>query len=171
MALFAKLCGDLSPTWGRKSLMLVGLVALTLRCAVLTLLVSTSIALEQGGDGAGDYMIQVLILSTQFLDSIGMGFLGTLQILVTSDISGGTGRFSLLLGVTTAAMCLGGTVSGYLGQALAEDYGYPFAFASLGAISLIPVFTYAFFVPETLPDYAKPHPPSSKRRKRLRELF
>ena len=97
---------------------------------------------------------------------------GCLHILVTNDISGGTGRFSLMLGVTTGAMCLGGTVSGYIGQAIAQDYGYPFAFTALGVMSLVPFILYVFFMPETLPDYARPNQHLfKKRRKRLAALF
>jgi MFS family permease len=166
MAFFAQICGDYSPVWGRKNLMIVGLFALSLRCFLLTLLLwsEDSVKTERGS-----HVLKALILSTQFLDSVGAGIVGTLQILVTNDISGGTGRFSLLLGFTTAAMCLGATVSGYIGQALAQDFGYPIAFAALGLLSLIPLLQYIFFMPETLPDYARPQP--KKRRRRLRELL
>jgi MFS family permease len=166
MTFWAKLCGDYSPYWGRKNLILVGLVSLTLRCFLLTLLVSAE---ENVETERGSHVIKALILSTQILDAVGAGIMGTMQILVTSDLSGGTGRFSLILGFTTAAMCLGATVAGYLGQAIAQDYGYPVAFTVLGLISLIPFVLYVFFMPETLPDYARPKP--RKRRRRLRELL
>lgn len=166
MACFAKLCGDYSPIWGRKNLMLVGLASLTLRCFLLTFLVSSEYTITTT---RGSHALKALILSTQFLDSVGAGIIGTLQILVTSDLSGGTGRFSLLLGVTTASMCLGGTISSYLGQVIAYECGYPVAFTSLGIMSLIPFFVYIFFMPETLPDYARPQP--KKRQRRLRELL
>jgi MFS family permease len=166
MAFFAKICGDYSPIWGRKGLMIVGLFSLSLRCFLLTILLTAEDSVETE---RGAHVFKALILSTQFLDSVGAGIVGTLQILVTNDISGGTGRFSLLLGVTTSAMCLGATVSGYLGQALAQDYGYPTAFMALGFMSLIPFIQYVFFMPETLPDYARPQP--KKRRRRLRELM
>jgi hypothetical protein len=166
MAFFAKLCGDYSPIWGRKTLMLVGLISLPIRCLMLTGLVTIEDSVETE---RGNQILKTLILSTQLLDSIGAGIVGTLQILVTADISGGTGRFSLLLGVTTAAMCLGATISGYLGQALAQDYGYHYAFAALGVISLMPFFLYAFYMPETLPEDARSQP--KKRRRRLREIL
>ncbi|CAB9514773.1 MFS-type transporter [Seminavis robusta] len=169
MSYFAKICGDYSPIWGRKNLVLVGLASLTLRCFLLAGLVSAEIAVE---DEEGSNMLKVLILSTQFLDAVGAGILGCLHILVTNDISGGTGRFSLMLGVTTGAMCLGGTVSGYIGQAIAQDYGYPFAFTALGIMSLVPLCLYSLFMPETLPDYARPSQQTfKKRRKRLAALF
>lgn len=169
MAFFAKICGDYSPIWGRKGLTLVALFSLSIRCFLLTFLTSVQESQEEDEEegGNGTTFIKMMILSTQFLDSIGAGLFGTLHILVTNDISGGTGRFSLMMGVTTGAMCLGGTVSGYLGQSLAQDYGYPAAFSALGMLSLVPFLTYLFFMPETLPAYARPKP----RRRRLQELL
>lgn len=170
MSYFAKICGDYSPLWGRKNLMLVGLASLTIRCFLLSGLVYSEEVFEEY-DG-GSHLLKALILSTQLLDAVGAGILGCLHILVTNDISGGTGRFSLMLGVTTAAMVLGGTVSGYIGQAIAQDYGYTFAFTALGVISLVPLFLYIFFMPETLPDYARPDQQTfKKRRKRLAALL
>jgi MFS family permease len=164
MAFFAKLCGDYSPKWGRKGLSLVGLASLTVRCFLLTLLLT---AQENVDSVLSENVTKSLILSTQLLDSVGAGIFGTLHILITNDISGGTGRFSLMLGVTTGAMCLGGTVSGYIGQAIAQDYGYPFAFTCLGMMSLVPFFMFLFWMPETLPDYVKP----KRRRRRLITLL
>ena len=164
MAFSAKFCGDYSPKWGRKGLSLVGLASLTVRCFLLTLLLA---AQENAESVLSENVTKSLILSTQLLDSVGAGIFGTLHILITNDISGRTGRFSLMLGVTTGAMCLGGTVSGYIGQAIAQDYGYPFAFASLGMMSLIPFFMFVFWMPETLPDYVKP----KRRRRRLITLL
>ena len=165
MAFFAKICGDYSPYWGRKNLILVGLISLSIRCFILSGLESAKDTVETE---RGSRILRILFLSTQFLDSVGAGILGTMQILVTNDISGGTGRFSLLLGVTTAAVCLGATISGYLGQALAQDFGYPYAFTVLGVISLAPFALYVFFMPETLPEDARPR---KERKRRLRELI
>jgi predicted MFS family arabinose efflux permease len=86
------------------------------------------------------------------LKSIGAGVFGTMYVLVTSDISNGTGRFSTTLGMIRAAMSIGGTISGYMGQALAEDNSYKEAFVVLGCISLIPISLHFFFMPETLPE-------------------
>jgi MFS family permease len=166
MAYFAKLVGDYSPYWGRKNLSLVALSALTLRCFLLAVLVT---AQDQVKYWTGFVMFKLLILSTQLLDSVGAGLFGTLQIVVTNDISGGTGRFSLMLGITTGSMCLGGTISSYIGHTIAQDFGYASAFTVLGLMSFVPFFLYAFFVPETLPEYAKPKP--KKRRRRLEALL
>ena len=143
MVLSAKLCGDYSGIYGRKTIYLVGLFSVPIRCLILFFLLNVK------GDGES-VVIDFLLLSTQVLDGVGAGVFGTMYILVTSDISGGTGRFSLSLGMTAAAQSIGGTVSGYLGQALAQDYGYKAAFVILGFMSLIPSLSYLFFMPETL---------------------
>ncbi|EED93889.1 predicted protein [Thalassiosira pseudonana CCMP1335] len=141
----AKICGEFSGKWGRKSLFLIGLFSVPVRCLILFVLTGIKNAQDETS-----VILQVLILSTQILDGVGAGVFGTMYILVTSDISGGTGRFSLTLGLTTAAMSIGGTVSGYLGQALAQDMGYQKAFMILGFLSLIPAVAYLVFMPETL---------------------
>ena len=145
MVASAKICGDYSGKYGRKGLFLTGFFSLPIRCLILVALIHIR------GDGTGSFWMQLAILSTQFLDGIGAGVFGTMYILVTSDISGGSGRFSLTLGLTTAAMSIGGTVSGYLGQALAEDLGYQKAFFILMIMSLVPAFLYLLCMPETLP--------------------
>ena len=147
MVMSAKICGDYSGLYGRKGLFLIGLVSVPVRCAILTGLLH----LKEAGVGGA---IDIVVLSTQILDGVGAGVFGTMYVLVTSDISGGTGRFSLTLGLTTAAMSIGGTVSGFLGQELAQDIGYRQAFMILGAMACIPIALYFFFMPETLSNEA-----------------
>ena len=144
MVFAAKICGTYSGKYGRKWLFLIGLGIVPIRCAILAGLLTLK------GDGDATLLWQTVTLSTQILDGVGAGIFGTMYILVTSDISGGTGRFGLTLGLTTAAMSIGGTVSGYIGQAFAEDYGYLEAFWILCIMSTVPAFLYFAFMPETL---------------------
>jgi MFS family permease len=150
MVMSAKICGDYSGIYGRKTLFLIGLFSVPLRCGLLALLVMWR------GEESGSTFLQILLLSTQILDGVGAGIFGTMYILVTSDISGGTGRFSMTLGLTTAAMSIGGTVSGYLGEALAQDLGYKQAFSILMIMALVPALLYLLFMPETLPALVRP---------------
>eukprot|EP00526_Cylindrotheca_closterium_P029228 CAMPEP_0113654560 /NCGR_PEP_ID=MMETSP0017_2-20120614/29221_1 /TAXON_ID=2856 /ORGANISM="Cylindrotheca closterium" /LENGTH=473 /DNA_ID=CAMNT_0000567715 /DNA_START=38 /DNA_END=1459 /DNA_ORIENTATION=- /assembly_acc=CAM_ASM_000147 len=152
MVASAKVCGTYSAQYGRKGLFLVGLGIVPIRCAILAGLLTIK------GDADAGFFLQTLILSTQVLDGVGAGLFGTMYILVTSDISGGTGRFGLTLGMTTAAMSIGGTVSGYLGQFLAEEYGYLSAYVILMIMSLVPTLVYLLFMPETLPEKQKIEP-------------
>ena len=163
---FAKISGDYSPIWGRKGLFLVALFSLPLRCGILVLLLTLK---NNINTKMGVHILNSLMLSTQLLDAVGAGISGTLYILITNDISGGTGRFSLMMGITSGAMCLGCTISAYLGQSLAEDYSYRIAICFLGLISLVPAFLYLFLMPETLPQWVKSEP--KNRRKRLIALF
>jgi MFS family permease len=146
----AKVCGDYSGQYGRKGLFLLGLLSVPVRCIILT-----GLLVLRGDDQPTSNWMQAIILSTQILDGVGAGVFGTMYILVTSDISGGTGRFSMILGLTTAACSIGGTVSGYLGQALAQDLGYKQAFFILAIMSLVPALLYLVFMPETLPAMVK----------------
>lgn len=150
MVCSAKICGDYSGKWGRKTIFLIGLFSVPIRCFILYILTGIKNSMEQTST-----LLSVIILSTQILDGVGAGVFGTMYILVTSDISGGTGRFSLTLGLTTAAMSIGGTVSGYLGQALAQDKGYQAAFMILGVMSLVPALVYLVMMPETLSSVEK----------------
>jgi MFS family permease len=152
MVVSAKICGTYSGKYGRKGIFLIGLGSVPVRCLILTLLLQLRGNVREDG---GNPFLNVLILATQILDGVGAGVFGTMYILVTSDISAGTGRFSMTLGLTTAAMSIGGTVSGYVGQALAEDLGYQQAFLILMVMSCIPALAYYFFMPETLPGIAK----------------
>jgi len=151
MVMSAKICGTYSGKWGRKTLFLIGFFSVPVRCLILYFLLS----LKGGEDQDASTWLQIVILSTQILDGVGAGIFGTMYVLVTSDISGGTGRFSLILGLTTAAMSIGGTVSGYLGEALAQDLGYQEAFGILMFMSLVPATIYLLFMPETLPALSK----------------
>ena len=150
MVVSAKICGKYSGLYGRKTLFLIGFFSVPVRCLILYGMINM-----WEGQIQDSVLIQIAILSTQLLDGIGAGFFGTMYILVTSDISGGTGRFSLILGMTTAAMSIGGTVSGYLGEALAQDMGYKTAFFILAVMSSVPALVYLFLMPETLPDHVK----------------
>mmetsp|Transcript_12406 Transcript_12406/g.26807 ORF Transcript_12406/g.26807 Transcript_12406/m.26807 type:complete len:524 (-) Transcript_12406:194-1765(-) len=154
MVASAKICGDYSVKYGRKVLFLIGLFTVPVRCAILAGLTTLKNSFEAAGNET-PLWLQMIILSTQILDGVGAGVFGTMYILVTSDISGGTGRFSMTLGMTTAAMSIGGTVSGYLGQAIAQDMGYRSAFIILGVMSAVPALLYLFFMPETLPAHVK----------------
>mmetsp|Transcript_18224 Transcript_18224/g.34580 ORF Transcript_18224/g.34580 Transcript_18224/m.34580 type:complete len:507 (+) Transcript_18224:99-1619(+) len=157
MVVSAKVCGTYSGKYGRKGIFLIGLASVPVRCLILTMLVQLRDSIRDGGGNSN--FLNILILATQVLDGVGAGVFGTMYILVTSDISAGSGRFSMTLGLTTAAMSIGGTVSGYVGQALAEDLGYQQAFLILMIMSCVPLMAYYFFLPETLPSLAKANDP------------
>eukprot|EP00594_Rhizosolenia_setigera_P002350 CAMPEP_0178941128 /NCGR_PEP_ID=MMETSP0789-20121207/1216_1 /TAXON_ID=3005 /ORGANISM="Rhizosolenia setigera, Strain CCMP 1694" /LENGTH=625 /DNA_ID=CAMNT_0020620291 /DNA_START=290 /DNA_END=2167 /DNA_ORIENTATION=- len=168
MTAFAKLAGDYSIVYGRKPFYVAALFSLTVRCLLLVFLLKLR---EPYVDGKGPHLMDALIMSTQFFDAVGAGLTGTLYYIVTNDLSEGTGRFSLMMGIISGSMCLGATFSGYIGQAIAEDYGYSEALMVLAAISLLPTLLYVFVMPETLPEYAKRKPTPKNRRKKIISLL
>lgn len=156
MVISSKFTGDYSPLWGRKPIALIGFFSLPLRCLFLIILLWIEESLNSSqGNNTSNPLLKGLILSTQLIDAMGMGIVDTVYILVASDISAQSGRFSLLIGITSAAGCLGGTISSYIGQSMAHDVGLISAIALIGIVSLVPAFLYLTCMPETLPDYAK----------------
>lgn len=150
MTLSSKFTGDYSPIWGRKPLALIGLFCLPVRCALLAVLFYF-----KGLSNDNNPYLEGLILSTQLVDAVGMGIIDTIYILVASDISAKSGRFSLVIGCTSAAASLGGTLSIYIGNSMANDVGLMSAFTLIGGLSLVPAFLYMSCIPETLQDYEK----------------
>lgn len=160
MMIMSKLVGDYSPRWGRKHFLIICLFSLPVRCFVLATLTTYE---DRLGSAVGRHICKVLILSTQLFDAVGSGILGTLYILITNDLSRGTGRFSLLLGIVTAFMCLGCTFSSVIGAYLAADFGVDIALNVLGLMSLVPAFVCLFQFPET-------HNTRRKKKKRRRQI-
>jgi hypothetical protein len=83
---------------GRKPLLLAGLLTLPLRCALI-------IFWQDWGDS--------WLLSTQILDGLGGGFFGLLHPLLVADITFGSGRFNVIMGLTASCFGLGGTMSNF----------------------------------------------------------
>ena len=165
MMIMSKLVGDYSPRWGRKKLFLICLFSLPVRCFILSTLTTEE---DRVASALGRHICKVLILSTQLFDAIGAGIFGTLYVLITNDLSRGTGRFSFLLGIVSAFMCLGCTFSSVIGAILAEDFGVDIALNVLGLISLVPAFVCMFHFPETLIQTRRK---KKKRRQRIANLL
>lgn len=83
---------------GRKPLFMAGLLTLPLRCALIILW-------QDMGDS--------WLLSTQILDGLGGGFFGLLHPLLVADITFGSGRFNVVMGLTASCFGLGGTMSNF----------------------------------------------------------
>lgn len=83
---------------GRKPLFLAGLLTLPLRCALV-------IMWQDWGDS--------WLLSTQILDGLGGGFFGLLHPMLVADITFGSGRFNVIMGLTASCFGLGATSSNF----------------------------------------------------------
>lgn len=120
---------------GRKVLFMAGLVTLPIRCALI-------IYWKDAGNA--------FLLSTQILDGLGGGFFGLLHPYLVADITFGSGRFNLIMGMTASCFGLGGTMSNFLGQMVVEKMGHVASLTGSFFLSIIPIAIFAIFMPETM---------------------
>jgi MFS family permease len=124
--------GKAGDRWGRRPLLLLGFVALPIRGVVLALSANPT-----------------LLILVQTLDGLSAAVFGVMLPLVAADITAGTGRFNLCVGVLGLASSGGATLSTLVAGALADDYGSPAAFLALAAAGLAATLTILFAMPET----------------------
>jgi len=120
--------------WGRKPLFMAGLLTLPLRCFLI-------IFWKDAGEA--------WLLSTQILDGVGGGFFGLLHPYLVADITFGSGRFNVIMGLTASCFGLGGTLSNLLGQMVVEKYGHVASLTGSMFLSVIPIVLFALAMPET----------------------
>uniref|UniRef100_A0A7S1D568 Major facilitator superfamily (MFS) profile domain-containing protein n=1 Tax=Cyclophora tenuis TaxID=216820 RepID=A0A7S1D568_CYCTE len=120
---------------GRKPLFMAGLVTLPVRCALI-------LAWSDAGEA--------YLLSTQILDGIAGGLCGLVHPYLVADITFGTGRFNVLMGLTASCFGLGATFSNFFGQLVVEHLGHMASLMGSLVISVIPVLLFGFFMPETM---------------------
>lgn len=120
--------------WGRKPLFLAGLLTLPIRCFLI-------IFWKDAGEA--------WLLSTQILDGVGGGFFGLLHPFLVADITFGTGRFNLIMGLTASCFGLGGTLSNLLGQMVVEHFGHVVSLTGSMFLSVIPIVLFTLAMPET----------------------
>ncbi|CAB9516376.1 MFS-type transporter [Seminavis robusta] len=120
---------------GRKPLFLAGLLTLPFRCALI-------IWWKDAGDA--------FLLSTQVLDGIGGGLFGLIHPFLVADITFGTGRFNVLMGLTASSFGLGATMSNLIGQLLVEKFGHVTSLTCSMWLSVVPILLFGGLMPETL---------------------
>lgn len=119
---------------GRKPLFMAGLATLPIRCALI-------IFWKDAGDA--------YLLSTQILDGIGGGLCGLIHPYLVADITFGSGRFNVVMGLTASFFGLGATLSNFLGQLVVENFGHVASLMGSLVLSVIPIILFAA-MPETL---------------------
>jgi len=137
MAITTKFCNVVTHDYnvGRKVLFLAGLMSLPIRCFLLIL-----------WKDSGDYYL----MSTQLLDGIGGGFFGILHPYLVADITYGTGRFNVAMGLTGTCFGIGASLSNFLGQLVVQNFGHITSLYGSLFISFIPIVLFSVFMPETL---------------------
>ena len=122
----------LSDNWGRRIALFVGLIVLPLRGVLLAIL-----------DGPW------ALVAIQALDGVSAAMLAVLVPLVAADLTRGTNRLNLCIGVFGLAVGVGGTVSTVLGGYLSLLFGPAFALLTLAAVGGAAAALALLAMPET----------------------
>jgi len=131
MVPMAWMVGVKADSWGRKPLLLAGFLILPIRGVLYVL-------------SDDPYWL----VAVQLLDGIGAGLFGALFPLVVKDLTQGTGRFNVSLGVLSTVFGLGAALSNSLAGFVVQEAGYSVAFLTLAAIAAL-AFGLLLFLPET----------------------
>ena len=134
VAMLSPWVGRVAARWGRRPVLLLGFAAIPLR-GVLFALVSQP----------------DLVIAIQALDGASGAVFGVMLPLVVSDITRGTGRFNLCMGVIGLAIGAGATLSTEAAGLIADSYHTPTAFAALAGVGMVAFALLWAFMPETRP--------------------
>lgn len=132
---FAPWVGRVADSWGRRPPLFFCFVALALR-GVLFAFVSDP----------------YLIVAVQALDGVCAAVLGVTVPLVVADITRGTGRFNLGLGIVGSAVGIGAALSTTLAGYAIDHFGSSVAFFGLAFIAACGLALVWLLLPETRPD-------------------
>ena len=131
-ALIAPRLGGLAQVRGRKLVLLVGFVALAVRCLVLAINASAA-----------------SIVACQLLDGISASTVGVMVPLVVADITHRGGRFNLAMGLVGLAMTAGATFSTTIAGFVTEHWGARVAFICLTLVAVCGCLLVRFVLSET----------------------
>jgi MFS family permease len=128
----AAAAGRLTEVWGRKTIFLIGFIALPIRGVLFSL---------------SDQ--PYFVISVQILDGVGAAVFGVLSVLVVADLTKGTGRFNITQGAIATATGVGASLSMLLAGFIVEYAGYQAAFLSLAAVATVALLIFWTLMPET----------------------
>jgi MFS family permease len=132
---FAPAIGRAADRWGRRPLLFACFAALAVRGVLFAFLTSP-----------------YLIVAAQTLDGVSAAILGVTLPLVVADITRGTGRFNLGLGIVGSAVGIGAALSTTIGGYTIDHFGSGIAFYGLAFIAVCGLASVWLLLPETRPD-------------------
>lgn len=132
MALLATRAATLADSWGRKPLLLIAFVSLTMRIFLFTLVRDP-----------------VWLLPLQALSGIEAVVLGLLTPLIVADVTAGTGRYNVAQGAVGIATGLGAAVSTTTVGYIAQWFGYVPALYVLAGTAALALAVIALLMRET----------------------
>ena len=124
--------GRLAERRGRRVALMIGFAALPLRGLLLAVV--------------SDPKVLILV---QALDGVSAAALGVLLPLLSADLTRGTNRFNLCMGIFGLAVGIGGTLSTTVAGATATWFGSGAAFGLLAVVGLLSFLLVLFVMPET----------------------
>ena len=130
--------GRLADLRGRRPLLLLGFCMLPLRGMLFALMPSPT-----------------LVVLIQALDGVAAACFGIMVPLITSDVAGRSGHYTLSLGVVGFAIGIGATLSTTAAGWVADHFGSQLAFVGLAGVGLAATLLLLTLMPETRP----PQPP------------
>jgi MFS family permease len=131
---FAPLVGRLGNTWGRRPLLLLCFAALAVRGVLFAFV-------------ANPY----LVVAVQVFDGVCATILGVMLPLIVADITRGTGRFNLGLGIVGSAVGIGAALSTTLAGYTIDHFGSTAAFLALASLAAGGLGLVWLLLPETRP--------------------
>jgi MFS family permease len=134
VALFSPWVGRQAQAWGRRPILLAGFAALALRGLLFAVV-------------ADPY----LLVAVQIFDGVAAAAMGVMVPLIVADVTRGTGRFNLALGIVGSAVGIGASASTTLAGYVSDHFGSPIAFCSLAAIGAAGLALAFAALPETRP--------------------
>jgi MFS family permease len=134
VAVLAPWAGRTANTLGRRPLLLIGLAVVPIRSGLFALTTDP-----------------VLLIVTQLLDGLSGTTLGVLTTLIIADLTNGTGRFNLALGLAGAISGIGASLSTSIFGIVAQRFGYTAGLLGITAVGLVSVAIVLAFMPETKP--------------------
>ena len=129
MALWAGKCAD---RWGRKTVFLVAFAALPMRGLLYTV--------------SDD---RWWLLTVQLLDGVGAGIFGVIAPLIIADLTRGSGRFNVSLGLVATVQGVGAALSNVVAGMLVVKFGYDVAFLCLSGVAVSALVLFGLAMPET----------------------
>jgi MFS family permease len=132
---FAPWVGRVADSWGRRPLLFFCFAALAARGVLFAFVTNP-----------------YLVVAVQLLDGVCAATLGVVLPLVVADITRGTGRFNLGLGIVGSAVSIGAALSTTLAGYAMDHFGSSVAFLSLAFIGACGLALVGLLLPETRPD-------------------
>ncbi len=132
VVLLAAWTGKKAGTWGRKPLLLIAFGVLPIRGLLYTFTDVPS-----------------LLVAIQILDGVAAAIFGVVSVLVIADLTRGSSRFNLTLGVITTAVGIGASLSQYIAGAIVHHYSFRIGMFFLAGIALLGFAVLYLFMPET----------------------